>query len=591
MRHVTGLSVGAILSFFLYAMIGTIDLLYNTGRNTDAIRTGLGYGLLGFLTQITIFIVVVLPARSRLDQPVRTGILAFLLSTILLATFYALYFVNNNVLSGIPWYTWKSLSAAAMTLAMSAFLGILAFRLMLHGREPSRLGFFSVAPWILFVVLFFSFVFLLSQTSQMAKAPREKGEFPNIILIVLDAVRRDSVSIYGYVKGTTPTIDGMAQEGTLFWDAHSVSSWTLPSVTSLLTSRIPASELEPATFSGQIDAPTLSEILGSRGYTTLAVSSNPHIGSLFKIGSRFHHFHDGRSFYRRSLTYTAAGKVADRLLPVSDQHLVRYVVDHLKDIPQPFFLYLHLMGGHAPYKISDETEPGIRSIEFPTTALNITDIEKKWLFSAYIDQIRRSDALVQEIQTSLKLNLMDSSTLLVITSDHGEEFGEHGDWMHGKHLFRESIEVPLIFWWPGHIPAGKRRLETVTLLDLTPTILAALPLRVDRAGFQGRDLAVRQPTASLSEMPVFAELAPNLRCIITKRWKYISDDERGEEWLFDRVKDHSEIVNLAKKKKNISHGLHSILQQFYFQAVPAIRRGTPLTPAQIEELKSLGYLE
>ena len=331
---------------------------------------------------------------------------------------------------------------------------------------------------------------------------------PNILFILVDTLRRDHLTPYGYRRDTTPEIARrLAEPGTVVDGAYSQAPWTLPSVVSFLTGRYPGELLgeDMASYGVPNGVPTLAERLARLGYATGGYVANPalHAGVGFERGFQ--------SFYAPPADVEWIRKHADslnaRALPWLRGHLGR-----------PFFLYLHYVDPHDPYDNPETTGgrspflPGYRGPvtgewvhgiytghrELPDPARDLPQI-----VALYDSEVHYVDRYVGEILAALPPAVL-SQTLVVLTADHGEELHDHGGWKHGQTLYDEQVHVPLILRWDGHVPAGRRLAGTVRLLDLLPTLVHAAGGRPDPA-WQGIDLLPALTEGHpLPERPAFA---------------------------------------------------------------------------------------
>ncbi|MEE8580551.1 MAG: sulfatase-like hydrolase/transferase, partial [Myxococcota bacterium] len=259
-------------------------------------------------------------------------------------------------------------------------------------------------------------------------------ERPNIVLIVLDTVRADRIACYGYERPTSPRIDELAARGIRFENASSTSSWTLPAHASLFTGVYPidhgATQEHPRL---EADKRTLAEILGGYGYATLAVSANPLVGSV--TGLR-------RGFHRYTETWRGTGAAAgDDPRAHPNLRAARSLLQE-KESGQPFFLFLNFMEAHSPYTPREpyrsrflshaESDPLVASAEnrrvadFYLSPESVPRRELDILSDLYDAEIAEVDELVGVFVDELEALGALENTLVVITSDHGENFGDHG---------------------------------------------------------------------------------------------------------------------------------------------------------------------
>jgi arylsulfatase A-like enzyme len=340
-------------------------------------------------------------------------------------------------------------------------------------------------------------------------APADRDR-PNILLIVIDTLRFDHLTPYGYRRDTSPNIERLlARAGTVVEEAYSQAPWTLPSVVSFLTSRYPGEILgdDSKTYGVPPGVETLAEALAELGYET---------GGFF--GNRT--LHDGNGFDRgfetffsppesnTSVTFPDAGDLNARVLPWLEAHR-----------NAPFFLYVHYMDPHDPYA-NPETAGG-RSPFFPgyRGKLRGTDVhginlgkialenpreDVAQITALYDSEIRYVDRFLGELIESLPPRVL-ANTLIVLTADHGEELFDHGGWKHGFSLYEDQIHVPLLVRWDGRVPAGRRLAGTVRLLDLVPTLVQAAGGEMSPA-WQGIDLLpALTGAADLPRRPAFAQ--------------------------------------------------------------------------------------
>lgn len=299
------------------------------------------------------------------------------------------------------------------------------------------------------------------------------------MLIVIDALRRDHLGAYGYPRGTSPRIDTLAREGATF-PGLSPTSWTKPAVASILTGLHPLRHQAFAESDAiPPEVPTLAEILKNSGFRTLGVASNAWLSQAWGFD---------RGFDR----YVPVWKVANQRFPKSEE-VNRQVRAHLDELRPPFFLFVHYLDPHQPYDPSlrwdgrplSPEAAALRPLRLDTPGHRSGDDTTRLMLLAqelYDGEIRETDRCVGELLDLLGTRGLAESTLVVLTADHGEEFMEHGNVGHGKSLYREVTDVPLVFYLPGEIRPGDRR-TTRSTISITPTILDALGI-VPQAGVE-----------------------------------------------------------------------------------------------------------
>ncbi len=339
----------------------------------------------------------------------------------------------------------------------------------------------------------------------------EAAERPNVILILVDTLRRDRLTPYGYRRETSPEIGRrLAAAGTVMEDAYSQAPWTLPSVVSLMTGRYPGELLsaDPSSYGIPAAVQPLAERLEGAGFETAGFIANPtmHVGASFERGFR--------TFYAPPAEVEWLRHHADDV----NRHALPWIASH-QDQGRPFFLYLHYIDPHDPYdnpEIVGNRSPFESEYKGPvagdwvngfyTGGLTLPDPARDLphVSALYDSEVHYVDRAIGEVLAGLRPEVL-ANTLVVLTADHGEELLDHGGWKHGQSLYGEQIHVPLIWRWDRRIPAGRRLKGTVRLLDVAPTLAAAAGAMPD-PGWQGMDLLPELTGARpLAARPVFAE--------------------------------------------------------------------------------------
>ena len=290
---------------------------------------------------------------------------------------------------------------------------------------------------------------------------------PNIVYVVMDTLRRDRLSLYGYERPTTPRLDAFAREGLVFEDAYTTSSWTWPSTASLFTGRLPdahgVKSSKACTLSQRL--PTLAEALQARGYSTAAFVGNPIVEPNRYFDQGFETFEVEVPKFRMS----------DEVMPAALQWLEAHA-------PVRFFLYLHLVDPHTPHRPHPAEaarlelplppagwpERGLDGVPSdPAPTPEISEYSSQLYDASVATGDRWFGALLDELD---RLDL-SKRTIVVFTSDHGEELFDHGRHGHGHEVFDELVRAPLVMRGPG-IPV-RRRVGVVSNRHV-PTTLASL---------------------------------------------------------------------------------------------------------------------
>lgn len=310
---------------------------------------------------------------------------------------------------------------------------------------------------------------------------RPEDDRPNVIVYVLDALRAEQTSLYGYSRKTTPFLDHIAVRGLLFQNAYSPVSWTKPSVVTLLTSLYPQvhgvgersySDVLPET------AFTLQDALRENGYLTASFTANPLASTLSNLDQGFDETFTPNSFHIRNRKAKKDKIHSDDL----NAEILPWLEAHARD---RFMLYIHTVDPHVPFA-APETPPDLVG--------KGSDIDR------YDAEIRFNDGQIERLWEKLVELGVAEDTLLIVTADHGEAFGEHGTTGHGTSVYQEEVRIPLLFYHPGRL--GPRQVENpVQLIDLMPTILTYVGVPFDRESIQGHD--VLDEDVLREESPVF----------------------------------------------------------------------------------------
>jgi arylsulfatase A-like enzyme len=331
---------------------------------------------------------------------------------------------------------------------------------------------------------------------------------PNILFVSIDSLRADHLGCYGYERDTSPFIDSLAARGARFEHAVSTTSWTLPSHASMFTGLLGVTHgLVDNGLSLSEDHITLAELLAEGGYHTAGFYGGPYLHPTFGLGQGF-------EVYESCMTTTAAD-VGDRELRTTAMHpdgpshadttgprtveRVRAWAETREESAEPYFLFVHLWDVHYDYMAPEEytarfADPAYngpadgRLMTNPAIREGMDPADLAHVLALYDAEIRFTDDVLKDILDDLEGRGMLENTLVVVTSDHGEEFFEHGMKGHNKTLFDEVLMVPMIVVWPGEIDPGRVLPDQVQIIDLLPTFAAAAQVP-DDLPVQGVDLS------------------------------------------------------------------------------------------------------
>ena len=404
----------------------------------------------------------------------------------------------------------------------------------------------------------------------------DRDSIHGVVLVSIDTLRRDHVGLHGYPGATTPRIDALGRHAIVCDDAVSVSSWTLPAHLSMLTSVEPSAHgaIDGHTgFNGRV--PSLAQSLGQAGFSTHAITSHLYVSPEYGVDAGFDHFD-----YR-----------ADRKAAEVAERAIRFL-DAVGE--QPFFLFLHFYDPHWPYAPAGVAE---RSTERPPGDAPPSDPAP--LLALYDGEIRYTDAEVGRVLDHLDARRLSSRTLVILTSDHGEGFGEHGSYEHLRNLYEEVIRIPLIVRGPGITP--RREASQVSLLDIAPTVLDAVGLATAPT-HRGRSLlgpVGQRPAYGETDFGALLGSARTRKLFLrhgASGGKLILtlDRKRGdplfEEW-YELQRDPHEATSTAPPEKT-ADALRDRLRQIWSDArhFGGPGRRIELADDNVEQLRALGYV-
>ncbi len=444
----------------------------------------------------------------------------------------------------------------------------------------------------------------------------EDGRRPNVLLVSIDSLRADHLHAYGYPRETSPAIDALARDGALFRVVVAPSSWTLPSHMTLLTALPP--ELHGVTTNERRLEPralTLAEVLRDAGYATAGFVAAPYVRAMYG-------FDQGFDVYDESIV---AEGLFDSLLGVTSPESTRLVTRYLEEWntagrKKPFFVFLHLWDVHYDYQppppydtmFDPDYDGPITGKDFlfdPNIRKGMPERDYAHVLALYDGEIRFVDEHIGRIVDHLRtLGVLDE-TVVVVTSDHGEEFLEHGRKGHGETLYDEVLLVPLVIRFPPGVARGRVIAEQVRLMDVAPTILAlagvprpeafGTPPGTEHGALSlASALAPRSP-ADVPELVAFSTTTmakatrsstrrPDAKLIV-----HSPGPPRPE--LYDLKNDPREQSNLARGASPPSF-LRSLEEQLAawqstWQEHDQLASALQVPPDQRERLRALGYVD
>jgi len=446
---------------------------------------------------------------------------------------------------------------------------------------------------------------------------RPKERKPNVVIHLIDTLRKDHVGCYGYKKNTTPYIDSLAKRGTLFENAVTQAPYTTSSIASIFTALYPETHRVFGDNRLPSKAGTLAQELSKNGYLTFAVVDNlvlpPDKGY-------------GRGFDRYFSLWDTYGSDLPGETP--EKCIIETIVKCLEAADgHPFFLYVQSIYPHLHYWgpkefrdefCQEEYKGPMNGIVRSWGPFNVdTDADLQHLRNLYDSEIRCADQLTKDMLDAVDARTGDAERLFVLTADHGEEMLDHGWWGHGHALFGELLKVPLIFLGPT-VPSAKRVVQTARTIDIAPTVLDILG--VPEMNCQGESLMPYVRGERLDgERLIFSQRNSQYVAVQRGCYKYLENKEIGKhkkemlplasegKFLFDIAEDPLELNNLLETKPEIAGQLkaeitkyrkdyaHWLRKSSSRKLIGRVRRSTPenrkLTPDEIDDLRALGYLK
>mgnify|MGYP006290137861 CR=1 FL=1 len=548
-----------------------------------------------------------------------------------------------------------SLVLNVLLLAGAGLVWFGVFAACLRRVEPSRRGrahrrALPIAAAVVAAVLVVLAI-LPGEDDGATPAAGIPADGPNVLFLLVDATRADHLGCYGYERDTSPTLDRLAAQGVLCANAYANGSRTKETTATIVTSLYPSTHgVSRLSDALPTESPSLIERMRDTGYRTAVFSANPVVSPVFGFGRGVGHFYcDAPPIVRRavlpqlaaSVNWTVGRRIApfswpfrtlrrlERLLPQArtrpeftggDAREIngRFVEWLDREVEAPFFAYLHYMEPHAPYDPpspfdtrfdSDFEGPRVTNVPPDPWILlpfvrgtEVPERERRNMVAQYDGSIASFDHELGGLLAEIEDRGLARETLVVVTSDHGEEFYEHGGWGHGHSMYEELIHVPLILRWTGRLPAGHVDRTAFRQIDLAPTILGAVGLVEghEAPGMEGLNLwpILSSATELGRDLPVMSELYGGghaLQAMRKGRHKVIRArmEERESVQLFDLAEDPAELHDLSEERPDLAAALLSELESLHAEAA-ADRRDVEsgaMDEGLRERLRALGYIE
>lgn len=470
---------------------------------------------------------------------------------------------------------------------------------------------------------------------------------PNVLVIVIDTARAQNFSCYGYGRATTPHIDAIAAEGVRYVQAIAPGCWSLPSQIALLTGLFPSTHgAHELHLSHPHHYPMLPEILKSAGYRTLGVSPNSWMSDEFgatygfdqylKLWQWWHALPATATARSRRLVkwaHEANRLYARHVFPKRNRarHISQHVYELIAAASEPFFMYAIYWDMHLPYTphgphatrwlprgvAADNARQVNRNfLAYLTGLTSMTETDFDTLLACYDGALASIDDEIGALVTILRQRRLLDRTLLIITSDHGENIGDHGLMSHAYSLHDTLIHVPLIVRYPDAFTRGQEIAAQVQLTDIVPTVLDVLQLDHSDVRQDLQGLSLLAPRDLKTERPAYAELlAPHpsvpamnrrvglsetiprpaydraLRCVRTSTSKFIWASD-GQHALYDLVQDPCERHNRYAEKPELAAAMEAMLMAWQPPTGARLMASAlDIAPDVRQRLQDLGYLD
>ena len=438
---------------------------------------------------------------------------------------------------------------------------------------------------------------------------------PNVVLVSIDTLRADHLGTYGYTRETSPALDSLAQDSAVFLNTFSTSAWTLPSHASMLTSLFG--------FNHQIyynderigpSLATLADVLRQNRFFCAAFTGGVYIGSRYGFSKGFDSFSE---------------RQGDFSVPDAAERAFQSVSEWIgQNQDKNFFLFVHTYQSHSPYDCPapynseflghDSQLQKVKILDYlggrEGTFKPLSEQERQDFIGLYDGEIRYTDErLIKPLLSRLKQLALYDRTMIIITSDHGEEFFDHGGWEHGHTLYNELLKVPLIIKFPNSKFRGKRIESIVSLVDVMPTVLEEMGIDDKNLGLDGRSLLPLLEGEVREDRVFFADRKSRVTDTNTSqritlnegRMKLILNKVFSPQELtfyhypppmtppvelYDLREDPVEKKNIADAQPDLARRLITQIDDLFRNARPRQAAKTKMTKELEDQLRALGYI-
>jgi arylsulfatase A-like enzyme len=581
---------------------------------------------------------------DRFNFHVSEKIYSFFAILLIILVIMGLRIRLDYTFSELKWYLFPLLFVLVVFLAIHCS----------HSSERSyyfRLNGLMNRPKTLF--LFFSLIiinlalpFLYDNYLELRYSRKEERKsLPNIVLVVMDTVRADFLSCYQNKMNLTPNIDKIAHEGMLFLKAISPSPWTLSTHASIFTGLYPSQHSAGWEYT-HLDEEflTLAEYLSQQGYLTVAFSENPIVSKELGLAQGFGNFHEIYDeifrYSRQAIAPRVIKKIREKLFSYKDesqyaQDTIRFFkrwmyINNYKTDSRPFFAFLNFMAAHLPnyprrgFRFCQPSKSELQRIEpinrtpekFYLPKYRLNERELEIMRRLYEGEIAYLDSRLADLFDFLKNKNILDQTILILTSDHGENFGDHGLIEHQFCLYNSLLHVPLIIRYPQKIVPGSRSKELVSTIYLFKTLLdlIGIPETEDLKTIEKRSLfdtnrnghnnviyAEYDNPIEMIKNIIGNETSPDfnykqfdriLKCIYAGNHKLIWASD-GHNEAYDINNDWQETSNSFFENSNLALLLQTEMVNFQrgLWMPQTIRKNQKIDEKTLERLRSLGYIK
>jgi arylsulfatase A-like enzyme len=556
---------------------------------------------------------------SELDPAKRTrrwlGLAVWLVPVLGVEVFVGSWIRMFEISGGL---SWRSITFYGLALAVLAGTCAMFLRLDPRRRGPEMLGLLTLV--LLLVIPVYPWA-SQPRVEQYETVFSGSHAIPRVIFITIDTLRRDVLTTYTPESTLSPQIDSLARDGIVFEQAYSAAPWTLPSVASILTGLTP---FVHGVSKGRTRIPagvqTLADYFLDAGYATAAFGGNALLYDQPALRRGFQQYEFNMGSPGDSLGLACWRAVFGRGSRPGEQaagNVTTLAESWVRaNQERDFLLWVHLMDPHAPYAPPPEfyTDPSLAAhaelgydfdrFKIRSGEVRYSERRQGWVKELYRSEVRFADDRIGRLLATLKDLGLYGDSLIVLTSDHGEEFWDHGGVDHGHSFYNELVAVPLIVNLPASMtPARTRVAVGVSNVAIVPTLLDLCGIESNEGWFSARSLAplwspgAEPPDerAAFIAKPVYFG---DRESVVYQGWKYIRFLDRPNEELYNTMADPAETMNLAVASPEKKQELRERLLK-HREGSQSLARllglGGPVDPEERErilrELKSMGYVQ